>query len=291
MKRPHGILPPAPFDSSPEKKCRIQYQDVIHNISRMNAAINNCQHFASLPYSIMQVLASEKTLVRWIKLDMYNEAYQRVLTHPNECHPIEHISNYVQHTPIGIACRKFSPKLRARHSYDAIAASDQGFMSPNGKRYNATSGEAQQLQLVEALHRANPHQIRIPQIQKGWTPLLDCITNPNSSFELRKFMIDADCSLGIGDSMAMAQVDSNGLLPMHHFINQIRRTATIDPHNQSAIESLRYMIYRCPFLLTSEENDFISPLILLLSQKVSFRKNDNAFMKPIIQCAQLMLQM
>ena len=286
MKRPHGILPPAPFFSSPEKKCRILHQDITHNISRMNAAMNNCQHFASLPYAS---LASEKALVGWIELDMYNEAYQRVLTHPNECNPIEHSSNYVQHTPLGIACRKFSPKLRARHTNDAMAGSDQGFMSPNGKRYNTTSGEAQQLQLVEALHRANPYQIRYPQIQKGWTPLLDCITNPNSSFELRKFMINADCSLGIGDSMAMAQVDSNGLLPMHHLINQIRRTAMIDPQNQSAMESLRYMIYRCPFLLTSEENDFISPLIHLLSQKVSFRNNDDAFMKPIIQCAQLML--
>jgi len=108
MKRPQCILstaPPAaavPF-GSPEKKVKTGNEYIVSSTSMSN---NGQQHFA-FP-------ATENVLIRWIESDMYSEAYQRVLSHPTECHPImQHHKNCFLHTSLGIACRKFCPKLRS----------------------------------------------------------------------------------------------------------------------------------------------------------------------------------
>ncbi len=267
-------------------------------------------------FQSISVTASNQNsnLSRLVESDMYFEARQRSFTHPHECFPIVYRENpneiIHQTTALGIACRKFSTKTCSNSvsvssiptltSISSPPNAETGFRcvsSPPGKRYNTVSSEMQQIELIQALYRACPYQIRCNQMKSGHTPLLDCVTNPNCTFEVRKFMIDGDCHLGLGDikMMAMAQTDSNRLLPLHHLINQVRRNAVIAPNNESALRSMHYMIYRCPQLLTDErllssESVCISPLIHLLSQKVGSRHQGEAFMKPIVSCAGILLE-
>ncbi len=256
-------------------------------------------------------------LTRLLDSDMYFEARQRSFTHPHECFPVlyrdsnNHNHNIYQDTPLGIACRKFSTKTcsNSTNLSSPTPLDFRGYASPPGKRYNTISSEIQQVELIQALYRSCPYQIRCNQMKLGRTPLLDSIMNPNCTFEVRRFMIDGDCHLGAMDSdegmmtttMAMRQVDSNRLLPLHHLINQVRRNAVIAPDNDSALKSMHYMIYRCPKILmdvamdeeeemSSSSSKSISPLIHLLSQKVGSSHREEAFMTPIVLCAQILLQ-
>jgi len=338
----------------------------------------------------------DNLIVRLLEADRIAEAYQRCITHPQECIPIpilikresdackkedgddEHegsqdVNVLFEATPLGIACRKFHLK------HDASANASASFRGPkrnfictsyqnirNGMIASASpqrigigednniyigcpfpqqSATPTQIQLIRALYNACPQQIRCSQMKKGRTPLLDAVSNPNATLELRKFIIDADCKYTYDESIsfskstlpacksgndfeeqsqhnyhlsecfAMKTGDSNGLLPLHHLINQVRRNAMITSENKTTIESIRYMIQRCPDLVEvrkdaeRNENDpnsipstfkspgkgmfsrgvEISPLIHLLSQKVGTRHQGDTFMKPIIDCAEILL--
>lgn len=330
-------------------------------------------------------------------------------TNTNAKNGIDSLPLY-QYTALGIACRKFSiktcsnvnihasPSPWSRNSPGPMSMNTNMNMmsptmnmnvnmnSPNLKRYNTSHTSSQQIELIRALYRAHPYQVRCAQIKIGKTPLLDCMMNPNCTFELRRFVMDADCYLGDVDgdadgdgddidhaamciggggtrtrtgatTMAMRQLDSNGFLPLHHLINQVRRNAVIatkiegassanDTYKSSvdirtdidtdgnasdegyecnALKSIQYMIYKCPNLLndfvddsteisassastststpassssstTRTSKSSISPLIHLLSQKIGSataatnQTNRSTFMKPIVQCAQIMLE-
>ena len=309
MKRTSvDILPPYHSPPPSEKKVRMEIDDM-QDVAYTHPHPNANQHQPNF-------------LSRLVESDMYFEARQRSFTHPNECFPAiaSYRDNLHQNTALGIACRKFSTKTCSNSissnghmpmsSISSPTPADfpgyqYTYASPSGKRYNTISSETQQIELIQALYRACPYQIRCNQMKMGRTPLLDCITNPNCTFEVRKFMIDGDCHLGaMDDTMAVRQLDSNRLLPLHHLINQVRRNAVIAPDNDSALKSMHYMIYRCPQLLngvgveeasvststSTATSNTISPLIHLLSQKVGSRHQGEAFMKPIVACAKILLE-
>lgn len=368
--------------SSSGKRTRL---NLVHHFSTIENSQGFCQN-QQQPYPILIPEAfHENLVVKLLEADRITEAYQRCITHPQECIPIpikresdcfkkddvddegsQGLNALFESTALGIACRKFhlkhdaSASLRGsngnfictsyQNTRNGMIASPQriGIGKDNeiyiGCPFPRQSTIPTQMQLIRALYNACPQQIRCSQMKMGRTPLLDAVSNPNATLELRKFMIDADCKYSydeyvcisksslpphksgndfegqsqhshLSERLAVKTGDSNGLLPLHHLINQVRRNAMITSENKTTIESIRYMIQRCPELVEvrkdaerSENNPNsvpstfkslgkamfsrgveISPLIHLLSQKVGTRHQGDTFMKPIIDCAELLL--
>ncbi len=278
---------------------------------------------------------------------------------PNDIHCREDVQRMNMQTP-----PRYSQNQRPHQRYSTYESHDR---VRDDVRLSGTG--VTQMQLIRALYIACPQQIRCSQVKMGRTPLLDAMTNPNSTSELRQFIMEADrdfddysqlqmqmymhshvhhhqhmtvvtdvemrsiddgeddrysaersgqamppsLTLGLpGTRPAMSTPDSNGMLPLHHLINQVRRNAIIAPENRSALESIQSMIHMCPHLVaahlgtpkctsslpTSTSSSVanssntrtrveVSPLIHLLSQKVGTKHQ--AFMKPVVECAEMLL--
>jgi len=237
-------------------------------------------------------------LLDFCESERWYDAYRRSHTHPeeavpqalprtkrtHECIPASDIStNIITHndSPLGIACRKFSNQM-VEGTWDV-----------------GTSMHVRQIDVIKALYHACPDQILFDQKKIGRTPLLDAICNPVATFELVKFMVDAHCSSGVTNIIVIGRCDCNGLAPLNHLIKQVHRNEIIAPES-FALESISYMIQKCPFLLevgtgdkkACDQQNTTSPLIQLLSQKAGY----SAYTKRVIsrtshvtECAKILL--
>jgi len=219
---------------------------------------------------------NKNLLFEFCETERWYDAYHRSHTHPHECIPASSDFSRTKITrndsPLGIACHKFSNQI-VEGTWEA-----------------GISIHIRQIDVVKALYHACPDQILFDQKKIGRTPLLNAICNPDATFELVKFMVDADCSSGVINRRAIGRSDCNGLAPLNHLIKQVHRNEVIAPES-FALESIRYMIQKCPFLLevdadkkVRDERKATSPLIHLLSQKAGLSANPD-----VTECAKILL--
>ena len=203
-------------------------------------------------------------------------AYLRCLAHPYECQPVMDSSfeRTVYDTPLGIACRKFSN--------ETISFNSNGFPI-----------SVPQSEIIKTLLHASPIQLQCKQGIAGRTPLVNLLCNPQSPFHLIKFFIDADCSAGIHQSMALLSLDSDGLSPIHHLISKINRERSAVV-KEDALRIIEHIVEKCPSTLSSDfdkrsKTHVLSPLIHLLSQNQGKNTTFDHHEDTIIKCAKFML--
>ena len=281
---------------------------LIYNDNHSNESISSSKRRAyqilKSPSKGIQVFREsyDNMLTSLLENEMWFEAYMRCISHPFECLPValktkRHV--IYSHTPLGIACRKFTNKLVL------IPSEPTSVMASGLKKQSLIS----QLTIIKALYYACPCQLRCNQMKVGLTPLLDIICNPYATTEVTKFLIDADRSqerdmmskeaksmmnMEKMNDMAIGRLDSNKLLPFHHLICQVHRNSTILPEDSKTNDLIDYLVNMYPNLTCTRcesqmNSNNASPLIHLFSQKVGFQKEDEELMPRIAKCAKILL--
>ena len=226
----------------------------------------------------------ENMLTRLLEADMWFEAYQRCITHPFECIPVA-LKNSTKHTvyaytPLGIAARKFANKF---------IMIPQEFI-----RSTASSQCMSQGDVIKALIKACPCQLRCNQIKIGCTPLLDIIQNQYAGAELFNLFISKDLDSlkahqlsgrNYFQLLAIGRHDSNGLSPLHRLISQIHFKSRMLAEERRSLILIECILESNP----SFSDDVVSPLIHLLSQKLGSKSRDTLLLQRVTECARILL--
>lgn len=231
------------------------------------------------PSTSMTITHSNEDVTHLIKASKWFESFLRCRSYPSECLPkLKSFGDeLIYHdTPLGIAARKFS--TTSLPSRDGIISAD---------------AIVSKVDVIKAIFWGCTDQISCSQHFVGNTPVMDAIRNPNASFELRKFMIDADLMFGLRNKPALKAIDRNGQGCLIHLLSQVHRNAII---SDSALDTIRYIASIEPSLFncdtTDNTNDLLqSPLIHLLSHKAGSDIEDCLSKGQRIKaCAEILLQ-
>ncbi len=263
---------------------------------------------------------NNNVLTKLLEADMWLEAYQHCLDNPHECVPIlshsKNQSKIYAYTPLGIACRKFTSEMIVLPTDSEDEDQDDDNFNDESNSNN-TQSMISQWEIIQTLYKACPSQLQCNQTKIGLTPLLDIISNQHADEMVVKFFIHADkesmttrCNnnhdhfvdMNISETTAIGRRDHNGLLPIHHLMNQLYRNYgtnnNLNNGESKALHLIEYIVDLYPSFLnttqpsTEEENNhkrLQSPLIHLLSHKVGKHWEDPIMMSRVNTCVEIFL--
>ena len=144
-------------------------------------------------------IAHENELLSLIRRRAWKQAHLCCQARPSYCYPVPKDALYYE-TALGLLCRGFD------QSEDCFA-------------------------LAQYLIRVCPQQVACSQLQPGYTPIRDALTNSHCTLKLLQLLLSAD------ETHTVLLIDRDGLFPLDHVLRRVAR----DPH---ALPLLRDLLRR-----------------------------------------------
>lgn len=118
--------------------------------------------------------------------------------------------------------------------------------------------------VVNALINANPNQVGASQLIPGHTPIRDAILNDRCTGQILGIIMEATSRYADG-AAALRLKDRNGLSLIDHLVISVQLDSSL-----CSIEMIEKFVQTKPFKFQSYENNYVSPLIRLLTMGNSF---------------------